>query len=182
MSVAEMGDTERRSVADRDERSELAARMVQVLPMFGEWAKAIRDFETPHGKLGFRQASILYGMRHGQIGDGAASPGLLADHYGVQPSVITRVLVRLEAGGFITRQTDPSDGRAQTLHITELGVTISTYIEDLFVHEMLDSMAFVDDDQLDDLRASLAILQRIAFDLDARRRQHRLSLTQDSAI
>ncbi len=174
-----MGDTEQRSVTDRDERSQLAARMVQILPVFGEWAKAVRDFETPHGKLGFRQASILYGMRHGLMGDGAVSPGLLADHYGVQPSVITRVLVRLEGGGFITRQSDPDDRRAQTLHITELGVTISTYIEDLFVHEMLDSMAFVDDDQLEDLGASLAILQRIALNLDVRRRQHRPLLMQN---
>ena len=177
-----MRDANQTVIADGDERSQLAARMVQVLPVFGEWAKAVRDFETPYGKLGFRQASILYGMRHGQISDGAVSPGLLADHYGVQPSVITRVLVRLEAGGFITRQTDPSDGRAQTLHITELGTTISTHIEEQFIHEMLDSMAFVGDDQLDDLRASLAILQRIALDLDARRRQHRPSLMQESAI
>ena len=174
-----MDDTEQTSVAIRDERGQLAARMVQVLPVFGEWAKAVRDFETPYGKLGFRQASILYGMRHGQIGDGAVSPGILADHYGVQPSVITRVLVRLEGGGFITRRIDPSDGRAQTLHITDLGTTISAHIEELFVHEMLDSMAFVDDDQLEDLRASLAILQRIALDLDARRRQHRPSLMRN---
>lgn len=161
------------TMPDPDDRRQLATRMVHVLPSFGEWATAVRDFETPYGRLGYRQAAILYAMRHGLISDGVVSPSQLAEHYGVQPSVITRVLVRLEGSGFISRQTDPSDGRAQTIQITELGTTISVHIEELYVGDMLDSMAFVDADQLDDLGRALDALSRIVDDLQAKRRRNR---------
>lgn len=168
-----MQDTGQRSVVPGSERIDLAARMVQTLPSFGEWATAVRDFETPHGKLGYRQAAILYGLRHGLIADGPVSPSLLADYFGVQPSVITRVLVRLDKSGFISRRTDPIDRRGQSVQITDLGTAISVYIENLFVGEMLDSMAFASDAELDTLRESLPILIRIAADLDDKRRRSR---------
>ncbi len=161
------------SMPDAEARRRLASRMVNTLPAFGEWATAVRDFETPYGRLGYRQAVILYAMRHGLISEGTVSPSLLAEHYGVQPSVITRVLVRLESSGFISRQTDPSDGRAQTIQITELGTTISVYIEELYVGDMLDSMTFVDADQIDELDRTLDTLTRIVSDLQAKRRRNR---------
>lgn len=161
------------TVPEPDDRRQLAARMVHVLPSFGEWATAVRDFETPYGKLGYRQAAILYAMRYGLISDGTVSPSQLADYYGVQPSVITRVLVRLEGSGFISRRTDPNDGRGQTIQITELGTTISVHTEELYVGDMLDSMAFVDADQLDELGRTLDTLSRIVDDLQAKRRRNR---------
>ncbi len=176
-----MDDTGQTSVASGSERSDLAARMIQVLPSFGEWATAVRDFETPHGKVGYRQAAILYGLRYGLIADGPVSPSLLADYFGVQPSVITRVLVRLETSGFISRRTDPIDRRGQSVRITDLGTAISVSIEELFVGEMLDSMAFASDAELTTLRESLPILIRIAADLDHKRRRSRPSLIRADA-
>ena len=171
-----MEDAGQTSVAPDGQRGDLAARMIQALPSFGQWVTAVRDFETPHGKVGYRQAAILYGLRRGLIADGPVSPSLLADYFGVQPSVITRVLVRLETSGFISRRTDPVDRRGQSIRITDLGIAISAYIEDLFVGEMLDSMAFASEAELATLRESLPILIRIAANLDDKRRRNRPSL------
>ena len=176
-----MGNEGQTSAEYGSERSELAARMVQTLPSFGQWATAVRDFETPHGKLGYRQAAILYGLRHGLIADGPVSPSMLADYFGVQPSVITRVLVRLDKGGFISRCTDPIDRRGQSVRITDLGTAISVSIEEQFVNGMLDSMAFASDAELTTLRQSLPILIRIAADLDAKRRRSRPSQLRSDA-
>ena len=97
----------------------------------------------------------------------------LAGHYGLSPSVITRVLARLESSGFIDRRPDPTDGRAQTVHITPTGARISEYIERQYDRTMLESMAFIDDAQLETLRDAMELLTRIATDLDARRRSLR---------
>ncbi|MEZ4626095.1 MAG: hypothetical protein R2843_15195 [Thermomicrobiales bacterium] len=53
-------------------RQQLAIRMLQVLPGFGSWASSIRNFETPFGRVGLRQLSILYIMRYPHFG--AESP------------------------------------------------------------------------------------------------------------
>lgn len=176
--------------ADADPRRALAGRMVRILPAFGQWALAVRDFQTPYGKIGLRQATILYELRHRMIGDGPTTPSAMAEHYGVQPSVITRVLTRLEAGGFITRHPDPTDGRSQRIEITDAGVTISVHIEGLFVASMLDSLtrALVEDtpagigdaDALAaDLDRVMALLTAIAGDLDGKRRRARRSPAAD---
>ena len=147
--------------------------MVRILPSFGQWALAIRDFETPYGRIGPRQETLLYELRTGALGETPVSPSWLAGHYGVQPSVITQVLARLEAGGFIQRQPNPEDGRASTIHITDAGVTISEHVEGMFVQSLLDSMESVDDGQLDMLRTSMEILARIATDLHVKHRHAR---------
>lgn len=179
-----------RPSADADGRRELAGRMVRVLPAFGQWALAVRDFQTPHGKIGLRQATVLYELRLRMIGDGPTTPSAMAEHYGVQPSVITRVLTRLEAGGFITRHPDPTDGRSQRVAITDAGVEISVHIEGLFVASMLDSLtrALAEDTPADavgsdalaaDLDRVMPLLTAIAGDLDGKRRRARRSPAAD---
>ena len=49
---------------------------------------------------------------------GACKASDLADHQGLSPSTITGVLDRLEAGGWIVRETDPADRRAVTIRGT----------------------------------------------------------------
>jgi MarR family transcriptional regulator, organic hydroperoxide resistance regulator len=50
------------------------------------------------------------------------TPGIrqstLAEHLGVEPPTVTRMVQRLERGGMIERRTDPVDGRAQLVHPT----------------------------------------------------------------
>ena len=52
---------------------------------------------------------------------GPLTPGELATAERVQPQSLTRTLTALEAGGLVSRQSDPADGRRSLLAITEYG-------------------------------------------------------------
>jgi DNA-binding MarR family transcriptional regulator len=156
---------DREAAAGASVREQLAARMVHTLPSFGIWATAIRDFETPYGKLGLRQAEVLYALRYGLVSTGPVSPSMLSEHFHVQPSAITRVLNRLEASDYVERRVDPKDGRAQTIHVTERGEAISVAIERVFIGQMNDAIACVPDDDLEGLSAHVDLLGRVAQSL-----------------
>ena len=145
-----------------DKRGELARQIISVLPQFGAWATAIRDFETPYGKLGFRQLAILWTIRHKRIPDEQLSPTTLAEHQNVRPSVITRALTRLEEGGFIERAIDLSDRRRITLTCTPKGRDVSIYVEELYLREIVDAMGHLTSRQVDDLLRAINTLDEIA--------------------
>ena len=146
-------------------RQQLAIRMLQVLPGFGSWASSIRNFETPFGRVGLRQLSILYIMRYPQLGAESPTPGDLADWFEVQPSVITRSLARLEANGFIERITDPDDRRIARLSITPKGIEVSEYVENLFVRELRRSTDAFSTTQVKDLSHWIEVLRGIREDI-----------------
>jgi DNA-binding MarR family transcriptional regulator len=54
--------------------------------------------------------------RHGPV-----ALGTLADHEQVAPPSITRVVAKLEADGFLTRQPDPADRRVTRVLVTQKG-------------------------------------------------------------
>ena len=143
--------------------------MVQVLPGFGSWASSIRDFETPYGRVGLRQLSILYIMRYPSKPDVEPTPRYLANAFDIQPSVITRSLARLEEQGFIERVKDTSDRRVARLSITEKGRDVSIFVERLFVNEMLKSIAFLNDDRMEELSGWIETLAEVRDDLNTRK-------------
>ena len=153
-----------------EERRYLAGQMVRELPRFGRWATAIRDFETPYGKVGFRQLVILWTLRHNMIPSPAVSPSDFAYHLDVQPSVVTKVLAKLEAGGFIERSVDPSDGRRYNIEITNKGRHVSEYVEELFVQELLAGVSFLDDEGIASLTKHIAILSEVMKILEDNRK------------
>ncbi len=153
------------------DRRELAGRMLQVLPFFGAWSESIRDQQFGATTLGHRQIQILYVLRHGILGADQITPSALSTLFGIQPSVITRVLSRLEVSGLITRTMDPADARSQFIRITPAGHEISVEVERYFLKSMLESMEFLDDGELPALQESIVKLGRIAFDLENRRRE-----------
>ena len=153
---------------DQD-RTELARRIVATLPRFGRWANTVREFRTPYGVIGFRQAAILWIIRYRIISEDEMSPTRIAAHHHVQPSVVTRALTRLEASGFIERAVDPRDARRFRITITEKGQMVSEYVEDLFVTDTLDSIACLGAQEIDDLRRAVELLDRIVNDLERKR-------------
>ena len=152
-----------------DERSELARQIVSILPKYGRWANAFRDFETPFGKVGFRQLAILWAIRYQLIPEDEVSPTRIAQLHEVQPSVVTRALAKLEAGEFIERSVRTEDGRSVHIRITARGREVSEFVERLYVEEILDSMNFLEDDHLSDLRRCVETLGRIVDDLERKR-------------
>ena len=152
-----------------DERAGLALRMVSTLPGYGSWADSFRDFDTPYGKVGYRQLSILWALRYRLIPDDEFSPTRLAAFFRVQPSVATRALAKLESAGFISRTVDASDGRVSRIAITEKGREVSVYVERLYVHDVLDSISCLTEEQVAELRRSMAVLTTVLEDLQAKR-------------
>lgn len=145
-----------------DQRLELARRIIVTLPKFGTWANAIRDFETPYGKLGFRQLAILWAIRHNLIPDDELSPTTLAHQQEVRPSVITRALSRLEEGGFLERTMHAHDRRRINLTLTPKGMDVSVYVEKLYLDEILAAMGDPSTEQVARLLASISTLDAIA--------------------
>lgn len=145
-----------------DRQVELARQILTILPQFGNWATAIRDFETPYGKLGYRQLAILWALRYGLIPEEDLSPTTLAQHQNVRPSGVTRALARLEEGGFIERAMDLTDRRRITLTLTAKGAEASIYVEKLYLREIIDAMGPLTTRQVEDLFRALNTLDEIA--------------------
>lgn len=160
-------------------RARLSQLMVLILPGFGRWASAMRDFETPYGKAGIRQLEVLYLLRHDLLGDLPPTATSLAAHFGIQRSVLTRILAKLEAGGYVTREPDPSDGRASRVAITEQGKLLSDHVERQYFREMRDALGEIDETEVDCLERSLVILRRVAANLGIGEAARRIATLPD---
>ncbi|CAN5661637.1 hypothetical protein BH09CHL1_BH09CHL1_33700 [soil metagenome] len=155
-----------------DHRVNLAYELVITLPSFGRWVSSIWNSETPFGQVSHRQVTILWILRKRHYLQGLpATASNFADLLSVRKSVITRVLASLESGGFITRVNVPDDGRSQLIELTERGLALSVYLEEIFVQEMMGSIDFVSDDEIDQLFRVIPLLQRISINLEAARKQ-----------
>ena len=154
-------------------REQLALEMVSSLPGFGSWATAFRDFDTPHGKLGFRQMAILWLLRYDLLPKEELTPTRIAAYHHVQPSVITRALDKLASGGYITRTHDDVDRRRIHIALTSKGLDASIFVERLYLDEITATMADLDDDQIADLAHSVRVLGGIIEQLEQRRTEGR---------
>src|SRR4051812_42603573 len=139
--------------------------MVLVLPGFGRWASAMRDFETPYGKAGIRQLEVLYMLRHDLLDHAKPTATALADLFDIQRSVVTRILTKLEAAGYITREADPHDGRAWQITITETGKNLSDYVENEYFQEMNTALGPIDQHDLECLEHALNLITRVGDNL-----------------
>jgi DNA-binding MarR family transcriptional regulator len=153
-----------------EERRHVARQIVGSMPTFGTWATAINEYETPFGKVGYRQLELLWAIRHGLIPGEQVTPSGIAAFFRVQPSVVTRIVAKLEASGFVTRFDDPNDGRSFHIEISERGVELSKYVEEIYNQEVLDELADFSDDEVAELGRAVEILHRIGGNLLHRRR------------
>lgn len=64
----------------------------------------------------------------------------LATHQLVDPSVVSRQVAALEKLGLIARRTDPDDGRASLISLTEAGVDKLTEVRRMHLAAVVDSM------------------------------------------
>lgn len=151
------------------ERIELARAIAASLPKFGHWASTSRQFDTPYGRLGYRRISILWVLRHGMIDPKEATPTGLARFYRVQPSVLTRALTSMEGDGLITRAIDPDDSRVIRVAITDLGLEVSRYVEDLYIGEVLEALSQLPEQNVAPLSEAVEQLDEIAGELERRR-------------
>jgi DNA-binding MarR family transcriptional regulator len=139
--------------------------MVLVLPGFGRWASRIRDFETPHGSAGIRQLEVLYMLRHRLLDPEMAFATAIAERFGIQRSVVTRILSKLENAGYIVRTPDPEDGRATHIEITETGRKLSDYVEAEYFREMEAALGEIDEAGIETMEQALTILLDVGENL-----------------
>jgi DNA-binding MarR family transcriptional regulator len=159
-------------LAERRER--LAQMMVLILPAFGRWASTIRDFETPYGKAGIRQLEVLYMLRHNMLNTATPTATALADYFQIQRSVLTRILAKLEAAGYISREANPRDGRAWHITITENGKNLSDYVEQKYFEEMATALGPINESTTACLEHSLELLINVAANLGVGHSNQRL--------
>lgn len=150
-------------------RAELAQRIASSLPKFGLWASSFRETDTPYGRVGPRQAGILWVLRYELIPANDVSPSKLASYFQVQPSVMTGALAKLEAAGFVTRTVDPDDSRITRVAITDQGRQVIEYVEEFYDNEILEGLVDLDDWQIEELSRSVELLTRLVDELLNRR-------------
>lgn len=154
-------------MTNQDSLSELALAMVTTLPRWGSWAAYMREVDTPYGRIGYRQTSIMWILRKGTV-DGKLNHNTttgIAAEVGVQNSVITRASEHLEALGLVERTTSTEDRRRSFLTLTENGVQASEYIENIYVTSIREELSKLDDATNLELQSSLKVLHEIITNL-----------------
>jgi len=95
---------------------DLPAELYVVL---GRLVRSLRR-ESGEGPLSVGLVSALRQL----VDHGPTRATALADLEGISGASMTRVLNALEERGLVLRQPDPTDGRAQVVHLTEAGRTV----------------------------------------------------------
>ncbi len=146
-------------------RRQTATQIITGLPVFGGWVNAISEYDTPHGRAGARQMEVLWAIRHNLIPGSPVTASSITTFLNVQPSVVTRVLAKLEASGFIERVGLARDRRASEIRITEKGIAISRFVEELYYEEVAVALADFSDEEVEQLGVYAARLHEIGVRL-----------------
>jgi DNA-binding MarR family transcriptional regulator len=158
------------------DRRRLASRMVVVLPKYGLWANGFREVTTPHGRVGYRQFTVLWMLRFEVIEPVEVSATRLAAFFDVQPSVMTRALAKLEMAELISRTVDVDDRRRSRIEITDKGREVSEYVQNVITHDLLASMSFLSNEQVTELERNVELLDQIADDLEQQQGSARMDV------
>jgi DNA-binding MarR family transcriptional regulator len=107
--------------------------------------------DLPGGPRGYQ---VLSAAAHGQVGSQLA----LAQHLGVDRTVMTYLLDDLESGGLIERRPDPADRRARRVVATPRGTELLANLDDRLRTAEADLLAPLDDEAARTFRAQVRVL------------------------
>ena len=126
------------------------------------YAKAARDAvaDLPGGPRGYQ---ILSAAAQGAVSSQLA----LAQHLGVDRTVMTYLLDDLEAAKLIERRPDPADRRARRVVATQLGTELLATLNDRLRAAEAHLLAPLDLETRETFRAQVRLLATRADDLDA---------------
>ncbi|MFF1478116.1 MarR family winged helix-turn-helix transcriptional regulator [Streptomyces sp. NPDC058301] len=103
-----------------------------------KWRVAVDRALAPLG-LTHAQYSLL-GSLHGMAADGGRpSQRQLADHTGLEPLYVSKLVRTLESAGLVERTKDPADSRAVQLALTSRGSEATAEAIDV-VQELMDHL------------------------------------------
>jgi DNA-binding MarR family transcriptional regulator len=92
----------------------------------------------------------------------------LAAGEGVTQPAITRVVNRLEERGWVTRESDPRDGRAVMVRLTPAGGTVFERLRGEYRALVHEEMATLDDDDVETLARAIDVLDELIERLEDR--------------
>jgi DNA-binding MarR family transcriptional regulator len=114
--------------------------------------------QSPHPELSLGQLAALRSLeRHGVM-----TPGELAEHEKVQPPSMTRILARLEATGYVTREPHPDDRRQVSVRPSPAGLALladDRRRRDAWIAQRLRGL---EADEVAALRAALPALEKLS--------------------
>jgi DNA-binding MarR family transcriptional regulator len=115
--------------------------------------------ELPGGPRGYQ---VLSAAAQGKVGSQLA----LAQHLGVDRTVMTYLLDDLEAANLIERRADPADRRARRVVATQLGNELLATLNDRLRAAEAQLLAPLDPDTRETFRAQIRLLATRADTLD----------------
>lgn len=116
------------------------------------------DRHSRGGSLSGTQASVLASTaKHGpvRISD-------LAEFEGINPTMLSRIVAKLEDAGLLRRAADPLDGRAALVETTEAGLALHRTLRDERTRLLTDRLAAMPADRAGQLLAALPALEALA--------------------
>ena len=90
------------------------------------WRKMARHAASAHGVSEAASSPLLWIDRLGEN----VRQTTLADAVGIEGASLVRLLDELQASGFITREQDPNDRRANAVNLTERGRRVVAEVND----------------------------------------------------
>ena len=126
--------------------------------VLGRLVRRLRQAHEP-GELTLSEVSVLARLDR----DGAATPGVLAEHERVQPQAMGVTLSALQRRGLVSRAADPGDGRRVLLSVTGAGRRLLIDRRSASVQRMARALAEgFDPDERRLLADVLPLLERLA--------------------
>lgn len=111
-----------------------------------------REAYAELGSQGFAALAVV--RQHGSV-----RVGVIAHHLQVDLSVASRQVTALEREGYVAREPDPDDRRAQRISITDEGLAVLRESYRRMVDAFEDALAGWSEDEVDALAASLTRLR-----------------------
>ena len=104
------------------------------------------------------QASVL-GLISGR---GPLGHRQLAEMEGLNPTMLSRTIGALSSAGFILREPDPADQRAQLVRVTAEGARVHERIKSSRARQVSDATTTLSDAQVETLLNALPVLEMVA--------------------
>jgi DNA-binding MarR family transcriptional regulator len=113
-----------------------------------------------HDQLGASGTPVAVLKALSRAADGRDRPGDLAVAAGVAPSVVSRVLPRLEEDGLVTRERDEHDARSCHIILTDSGREQLAAIQREYAEILGAALDGVPDEEVERMPATLAHLEQ----------------------
>jgi DNA-binding MarR family transcriptional regulator len=121
----------------------------------GRDLRTLIDRELAEHGITTQQAAVMLVARL----VGACSPGHLADPLGTDTAGMTRLVDRLEAKGFLARQSSPRDRRAVLIELTPSGQALSPDLMEAFRRAQERLLEGIEETEVQQFRATLQRLR-----------------------